>query len=38
MVADPARLSEWVPTACLAQPVGAHEVRLEGEAQVTGTR
>ena len=31
VVADPARLAEWVPTMRLAQPAGAEEVHLEGE-------
>ena len=31
VVADPARLADWVPTMRLAQPAGAEEVHLEGE-------
>jgi|SRR5579863_402474 uncharacterized protein YndB with AHSA1/START domain len=31
VVADPARLADWVPTMRVAQPAGADEVHLEGE-------
>jgi hypothetical protein len=31
VVADPARLADWVPTMRLAQPAGHDEVHLEGE-------
>jgi uncharacterized protein YndB with AHSA1/START domain len=31
VVADPARLADWVPTMRLAQPSGTEEVHLEGE-------
>ncbi len=31
VVADPARLAEWVPTMRLAEPSGREEVHLEGE-------
>jgi hypothetical protein len=31
VVADPARLAEWVPTMRLAEPSGEAEVHLEGE-------
>lgn len=31
VVADPARLAEWVPTARVARPVDAEDVHLEGE-------
>jgi uncharacterized protein YndB with AHSA1/START domain len=31
VVADPARLADWVPTMRLAQPSGAEEVHVEGE-------
>lgn len=31
VVADPARLAEWVPTMRLAQPAGKEEVHVEGE-------
>jgi uncharacterized protein YndB with AHSA1/START domain len=31
VVADPARLSEWVPTMRLAEPSGQTEVHIEGE-------
>jgi uncharacterized protein YndB with AHSA1/START domain len=31
VVADPARLAEWVPTMRLAQPEGKEEVHVEGE-------
>jgi uncharacterized protein YndB with AHSA1/START domain len=31
VVADPARLAEWVPTMRLAQPSGTGEVHVEGE-------
>ena len=31
VVADPARLAEWVPTMRLAQPSGRAEVHVEGE-------
>src|SRR5260370_34289447 len=31
VVADPARLADWVPTMRLAAPAGASEVHLEGE-------
>ena len=31
VVADPARLAEWVPTMRLAEPAGKSEVHLEGE-------
>jgi uncharacterized protein YndB with AHSA1/START domain len=31
VVADPARLAEWVPTMRLAQPSGHDEVHVEGE-------
>ena len=31
VVADPARLAEWVPTMRLAQPAGQEEVHVEGE-------
>jgi uncharacterized protein YndB with AHSA1/START domain len=31
VVADPARLVDWVPTAHLARPVDAEDVHLEGE-------
>jgi uncharacterized protein YndB with AHSA1/START domain len=31
VVADPARLAEWVPTMRLAQPEGKGEVHVEGE-------
>ena len=31
VVADPARLADWVPTMRLAQPSGKEEVHVEGE-------
>ena len=31
VVADPARLADWVPTMRLAEPAGEAEVHLEGE-------
>jgi len=31
VVADPARLTDWVPTMRLAQPSGKEEVHVEGE-------
>ena len=31
VVADPARLADWVPTMRLAEPSGDNEVHLEGE-------
>lgn len=31
VVADPARLADWVPTMRLAQPSGREEVHVEGE-------
>jgi len=31
VVADPARLADWVPTMRLAQPSGQEEVHVEGE-------
>ena len=31
VVADPARLADWVPTMRLAQPHGQEEVHVEGE-------
>ena len=31
VVADPARLAEWVPTMRVAQPAGKEEVHVEGE-------
>jgi hypothetical protein len=31
VVADPARLADWVPTMRLAEPSGKEEVHLEGE-------
>ena len=31
VVADPARLADWVPTMRLARPAGAEEVHVEGE-------
>ena len=31
VVADPARLADWVPTMRLAEPAGKSEVHLEGE-------
>ena len=31
VVADPARLAEWVPTMRRAEPAGKEEVHLEGE-------
>lgn len=31
VVADPARLADWVPTMRLAQPAGTQEVHVEGE-------
>lgn len=31
VVADPARLADWVPTMWRAEPAGAEEVHLEGE-------
>jgi uncharacterized protein YndB with AHSA1/START domain len=31
VVADPARLADWVPTMRLAQPAGRDEVHVEGE-------
>ena len=31
VVADPARLADWVPTMRLAQPAGKEEVHVEGE-------
>ena len=31
VVADPARLADWVPTMRLAEPAGAEEVHVEGE-------
>ena len=31
VVADPARLADWVPTMRMAQPAGYDEVHLEGE-------
>jgi uncharacterized protein YndB with AHSA1/START domain len=31
VVADPARLADWVPTMRLAQPAGHDEVHVEGE-------
>jgi uncharacterized protein YndB with AHSA1/START domain len=31
VVADPARLADWVPTMRLAQPAGGGEVHVEGE-------
>jgi hypothetical protein len=31
VVADPARLADWVPTMQLAQPSGREEVHVEGE-------
>jgi uncharacterized protein YndB with AHSA1/START domain len=31
VVADPARLADWVPTMRLAQPSGKQEVHVEGE-------
>ena len=31
VVADPARLSDWVPTMRVAEPAGQAEVHLEGE-------
>ena len=31
VVADPARLADWVPTMRLAQPSGEEEVHVEGE-------
>src|SRR6516165_7142510 len=31
VVADPARLADWVPTMRLAQPSGRQEVHVEGE-------
>jgi polyketide cyclase/dehydrase/lipid transport protein len=31
VVADPARLADWVPTMRLAQPSGTEEVHVEGE-------
>ena len=31
VVADPARLSDWVPTMRLAEPTGRAEVHIEGE-------
>lgn len=31
VVADPARLAEWVPTMRRAEPAGREEVHLEGE-------
>ena len=31
VVADPARLAEWVPTARIAQPADSENVHLEGE-------
>lgn len=31
VVADPARLADWVPTMRLAQPSGEDEVHVEGE-------
>jgi uncharacterized protein YndB with AHSA1/START domain len=31
VVADPGRLSDWVPTMRLAEPAGEAEVHLEGE-------
>ena len=31
LVADPARLADWVPTMRLAQPAGQDEIHLEGE-------
>ncbi|HEV2260107.1 MAG TPA: SRPBCC family protein [Streptosporangiaceae bacterium] len=31
VVADPARLADWVPTMRLAQPAGREEIHVEGE-------
>jgi uncharacterized protein YndB with AHSA1/START domain len=31
VVADPARLADWVPTMRLAQPAGQDEIHVEGE-------
>src|SRR5215472_8466977 len=31
VVADPARLADWVPTMRMAQPSGKEEVHVEGE-------